>query len=456
MLKRLVLPAVAVALLCSTVPAAAQAATYTKAVRYGPYSLPAATDPMAGSTVTQLKLAVRRPCSDCYITSFKPDLVYEDGTRATMENGAMLHHFVLTSQFRSDATCSNDRLGLAGERFFASGNERTAIAFPAGYGYRVRWYDSWNLLVDLMNHTTSPKTVYVEVTFTYRPSWESVRRVRPVWLDIDQCGDSEYSIPAGYSDTHWNWNVNVPGRVVAAIGHVHGHGIAVYGWPQLYDVAEAYALPPSVRAKLFYCGYIVRDLPTLDPGVLRRQHGLPQKGQLVLATVGSCYDGDPLLEAALSAVERLQSKFPDLHAILVTGPFMPPDQQAFLQARTSSTCRVLSRADNFQLMSAADVIVSMGGYNSVCEALALARPLVIVPRATHKIEQEIRAGLLAARGLARSIHPKELNPASLAHALEWALRCDRQAHTQQVREIIPAFDGARRLTAYLSQWLGGG
>lgn len=26
------------------------------------------------------------------------------------------------------------------------------VAMPAGCGYRVRWYDSWNLLVDLMNH----------------------------------------------------------------------------------------------------------------------------------------------------------------------------------------------------------------------------------------------------------------------------------------------------------------
>jgi hypothetical protein len=189
--------------------------------------LPAASDPHAGTTVTQLKLGVQRPCIDCYITSFKPDLVYGDGTRATMETGAMLHHAVMTSQFRGDATCGNNWLGLAGERFFASGNERTAIKFPAGYGYRVRWYDAWHMLAELMNHTTSAKTVYVQVTYTYRPSWESVKRVRPVWLDIDQCGDSEYSIPAGYSDRHWDWNVNVPGKVVAAIGHVHGHGIAV-------------------------------------------------------------------------------------------------------------------------------------------------------------------------------------------------------------------------------------
>jgi Stress up-regulated Nod 19 len=205
----------------------AQAATSTKTVRYGPFTIPAGTATDPGMVHNKLLLGVARPCVDCHITSFKPDLVYGDGTRATMDSGPMLHHAVLTSQWRPDATCAGSWLGLAGERFFASGNERTAISFPAGYGYRVRYYDSWNLLVDLMNHSTSSKTVYVQISFTMRPSWETVKRVRPVWLDIDQCGDSEYSIPAGYSDTHRDWTVNVPGKVVAMLGHVHGHGIAV-------------------------------------------------------------------------------------------------------------------------------------------------------------------------------------------------------------------------------------
>jgi len=69
--------------------------------------------------------------------------------------------------------------------------------------------------------------VYIKVTYTVRPSWEPVRRLKPVWLDIDQCGDSEYTIPAGYSDTHRDWSVNVPGRLVAMLGHVHGYGVAV-------------------------------------------------------------------------------------------------------------------------------------------------------------------------------------------------------------------------------------
>jgi Stress up-regulated Nod 19 len=205
----------------------AQAATSTKTVRYGPFTIPAGTATEPGMIHNKLLFGVARPCVDCYITSFTPNLVYGDGTTANMDTGPMLHHAVFTSQWRPDATCSGSWLGLAGERFFGSGNERTAIRFPAGYGYRVRYYDSWNLLVDLMNHATSSKAVYVQVTFTIRPYWDSVKRVRPVWLDIDQCGDSEYSIPAGFSDTHWDWKVNVPGKVVAMFGHLHGHGVAV-------------------------------------------------------------------------------------------------------------------------------------------------------------------------------------------------------------------------------------
>jgi Stress up-regulated Nod 19 len=206
----------------------AGAATYTKSVRYGPFTIPAAMDAAnPGMVHNRLLLGVARPCSDCWITGFTPDLVYSDGSRATHMDGPMLHHTVFTSQWRQDATCSGTWLGLAGERFFASGDERTAIAFPSGYGYRVRWYDSWNMLVDLMNHATTSKTVYVQITYTLRPWWESVDRLKPVWLDIDQCGDSEYSIPVGFSDTHRDWTVSVPGKVVAALGHVHGHGVAV-------------------------------------------------------------------------------------------------------------------------------------------------------------------------------------------------------------------------------------
>ena len=234
-------------------------------------------------------------------------------------------------------------------------------------------------------------------------------------------------------------------------------GIAVYGQPDLFDVADAYAIPESVRPKLHYCGYVVRDLPTADPAAVRRRYGLPEQGPLLAASVGSGSDGYPVLDAACTAVEQLRRTFPDLVAVLVTGPFMPARERTLLQARATAACRVVPQADTLELMAAADAILGMGGYNSVIEALAAARPLVIVPRATHKIEQQLRAETLAAQGLAQWVHPKELGGggAPLAAALEWALRRDRADYARLVREVIPAFDGATRLTAYLAHWLGG-
>jgi Stress up-regulated Nod 19 len=264
----------------------AQAATSTKTVRYGPFTIPAATsDTDPGMIHNKLLFGVARPCVDCYITSFKPDLVYGDGTTANMDSGPMLHHAVFTSQWRPDATCAGSWLGLAGERFFGSGNERTAIKFPAGYGYRVRYYDSWNLLVDLMNHSTEQSTtVYVQVTYTIRPSWESVARLKPVWLDIDQCGDSEYSIPAGYSDTHWDWKVNVPGKVVAMFGHVHGHGIAVEATNDSRGGAS-----------------ICRSVATLDP--------MDVHSVLAMSTC----TGDPLATIRQGDIVRLHSEYNSTH-----------------------------------------------------------------------------------------------------------------------------------------------
>ncbi len=276
---------VAILLVGFTAAQPAYGATSTKVVRYGPFTIPAATDMDHPAMIhNKLMFAVQRACVDCYITGFTPDLVYPDGTRATVETGPMLHHTVLTSQFRQDATCGSSLLGLAGERFFASGDERTAIGFPAGYGYRVRWYDSWNMLVDLMNHATEQKTVYVQITYTYRPSWESLKGLKPVWLDIDQCGDSEYSIPAGYSDTHWNWTVNVPGKVVAMIGHLHGHGVAVEATNESTGGTS-----------------ICRSNATLDPMDVHR----------VLAM--SACTGDPLAVVGQGQTVRLHSMYNSTH-----------------------------------------------------------------------------------------------------------------------------------------------
>jgi predicted glycosyltransferase len=61
----------------------------------------------------------------------------------------------------------------------------------------------------------------------------------------------------------------------------------------------------------------------------------------------------------------------------------------------------------------ADVVVSMAGYNTVCELLSFARRAILVPRREPVMEQLIRARLLARQGLFDLIEPEDLTPETL-------------------------------------------
>jgi Stress up-regulated Nod 19 len=235
-LKRLALLTCAIALL---VPVAGASATITtKTIDYGPYTIPAGNgDPHdhdnAGMIANQIVNNIAKPCTGCTIIGVTPDLVYTDGTRATISQGPMLHHamFAAQSSGKSDATCAGKGPGLLGERFFASGDERTPVDLTSlPYGYKVNSTETWNMVFDLMNWQTTSKTVKIRITWKYGTGSDHSGRapLRPVWLDANQCSLNSYiSVPTGLSDTHYDWKASFGGKLIAAAGHIHDHGLNI-------------------------------------------------------------------------------------------------------------------------------------------------------------------------------------------------------------------------------------
>jgi hypothetical protein len=235
-IKRLTLLVGALAVLA--VPATANATITTKTIEYGPYTIPAGNgDPHdhdnAGMIANQIVQNIAKPCTGCTIIGVTPDLVYTDGTKANLDTGPMLHHaaFMAQSSGKSDVTCGSSGPGLLGERFFAAGNERTAVDLTSlPYGYKVNSTETWNMVIDLMNWQTTSKTVRLKMTYKYATGTDATSRspLRPVWLDVDGCSmDSLISVPIGLSDTHYDWKASVGGKLIAAAGHIHDHGVNV-------------------------------------------------------------------------------------------------------------------------------------------------------------------------------------------------------------------------------------
>lgn len=203
--------------------------------------------------------------------------------------------------------------------------------------------------------------------------------------------------------------LDVYGTIEAVYDHV-----LVYGDAQLFDVVDAYALSPAVSAKLTYCGYVCRPPHDLVP---ERAAG---SEPFVLGTAGGGGDGVQILAATMQAATALS-----LRSLVVSGPLMDADGRRELTrlARRSGGLATVAEfvPDLGTVMGQASAVVSMGGYNSLCELVSSGSPGIVVPRVHPRREQAIRAELFARRGALTVVEPGPDLDARLEAALAGAL-----------------------------------
>lgn len=185
--------------------------------------------------------------------------------------------------------------------------------------------------------------------------------------------------------------------------------IWVYGARDVFDVGEQYELSAQTRSKLTYMGYIVRDGCDHD---VAASNGIPQ----VLVTTGGGTDGAHVLRTYLAEAAR-QLAATGTQSAIVPGPDLPPDDAH----RLRSIVDRLPGVDWIEFESCmhcrirrADLVVSMGGYNTLCEIVRNRKPVLVIPRTKPRLEQSIRAALWADRGAVEVVRGEGMTPAGLA------------------------------------------
>jgi predicted glycosyltransferase len=189
--------------------------------------------------------------------------------------------------------------------------------------------------------------------------------------------------------------------------------ILVAGLPEVFDVPEEYQFPPALRAKVQFCGYIKRDGGPESRQSARQRLRLSERDRMVLVTVGGGEDGFVLLRSYLEGVAAHQDEW---KTVIVTGPELVDSHKREIR-RLAASCKYVSLIEftdeMMTYMKAADVVVSMAGYNTICEVLSLRKRAVIVPRVEPVQEQRMRAERMARMGLFKMIHPADMTPEML-------------------------------------------
>ncbi|MGH2968135.1 MAG: glycosyltransferase family protein [Solirubrobacteraceae bacterium] len=219
--------------------------------------------------------------------------------------------------------------------------------------------------------------------------------------------------------------------------------ILVYGRRDVYDVVAEYSFQARARAKTRFVGYLRREPPARSPETLREELGL-ESGRLVLVMAGGGGDGYGLLRAVVEAI-RLGGDGVRFDCLLLGGPLMPPEDRRRVLALAAGErfIRFVDFVDDVaSYVAAADVIVSMGGYNSVCEVLSAGKTAIVVPRTTPRREQLIRAEALQRRGLLRMLEPDRLTAESLLVEIDGLLEGRTPNGARMPLDGIPAAAGA--------------
>ncbi|WP_029894638.1 glycosyltransferase family protein [Desulfohalovibrio reitneri] len=192
--------------------------------------------------------------------------------------------------------------------------------------------------------------------------------------------------------------------------------IWVYGKQQLYDPIKEYRIPENISEKMIFTGYIPRPFNSNSEP---KQTNPACKRKLVVVTTGGGGDGYPLLDNYLRMLEE-NPPTSDIATILVSGPFMPKAERADIASRAKQLGvkfhHFSRRMEKF--ISNADLVVSMGGYNTICEILSQKKVSLIVPRETPRLEQRIRAEVMKEHSLLDFLPWSSMSPASLAGKLD--------------------------------------
>ena len=223
------------------------------------------------------------------------------------------------------------------------------------------------------------------------------------------------------------------------------NAVLVHADPRLVRLEETFSRLPEITIPVTYTGFIT-PMPALDARRrVRSALGLAAADRMIVASAGGGSVGMPLLEAAVRAFGHLNRAGRTVLQVF-TGPFLPEGDFEQLRSSAGDGAAVDRFTPEFlSYLAAADLSVSMAGYNTTMNLLAARVPALVWPFSQNR-EQLLRSERIEALGALHLLREADLEPARLAALM------DRLLERPQRPKTDIDLNGARAAARWIDAW----
>lgn len=220
-------------------------------------------------------------------------------------------------------------------------------------------------------------------------------------------------------------------------------GLLIHGDQKMTPLNETFSRTADITVPMVYTGYVTPQ-PTADSRrIIREKLKIPAQSPLIVASIGGGNVGEELLTTLAKSFEQLHDE--NIFLQIFTGPFADTAFFNELQKFASKHLKVERFTPRFpDWLAAADLSVSMAGYNTCMNILAAGVPALLYPFNQNQ-EQYLRVQKLTERVPFTILGQQDLNPSILANLVRSQLK--------QKRFISPvSLDGAGNTLKQVEKW----
>jgi predicted glycosyltransferase len=222
--------------------------------------------------------------------------------------------------------------------------------------------------------------------------------------------------------------------------------VLVHADPGLVKLDETFTSTTDITIPINYTGFVAPKPAPNSRSRLRKKLGIGKEEVLVVASAGGGNVGAPLLEAVMNAVEYMDTE-KRIYLYVFTGPFMDKSDFEALK-KLAGTKKQIARfsIDFLSYLVAADLSVSMAGYNTCMNIIAAQVPSLVWPFSQNR-EQRLRAERLSLLNVMKVLDDKDLRPDSLAIFMDETLAGNTRP------KVSINLNGAANTAQWIETWI---